>query len=90
MLTLFFVAIPLLSSFGMDFDNSSSIVIATLLIQVSKGGYSALGNFNFGHLRVADENYFLKMSGIHLCVEGKCRDCEKHKVTASLRRISWN
>lgn len=76
--------------FEMDFDNSSSIVIATLLIQVSKGGYSALGNFNFGHLRVADENYFLKMSRILLCVEGKCRDCVKHKVNASLRRISWN
>lgn len=87
---MFFVASPLLSSFEMDFDNSSSIVIATLLIQVSKGGYSALGNFNFGHLRVADENYFLKTSRIHLCVEGKCRDCVKHKVTASLRRISWN
>lgn len=78
----------MLSSFEMDFDNSNSIVIATL--QVSKGGYSALGNFNFGHLRVADEDYFLKMSRIHLCVEGKCRDCVKHKVTASLRRISWN
>lgn len=31
----------------MDFDNSSSIVIATHLIQVSKGGYYALGNFDF-------------------------------------------
>lgn len=64
----------------------NSIVIATL--QILKGGYSALGNFNFGHLRVADENDFLKMSRIHLCVEGKRRDCGKHKVTASLRRIS--
>lgn len=87
---LFFVAILLLSSFEMNFGNSNSIVIATLLIHVSKGGYSALGNFNFGHLRVADENYFLKMSRIHLCVEGKCRDCVKHKITASLRRISMN
>lgn len=90
MLTLFFIAISLLSSFEMDFDNSSSIVIVTLLIRVSKGGYSTLGNFNFGHLRVSDENCFLKMSRIHLCVEGKCRDCVEHKVTASLRRISWN
>lgn len=89
-LTLFFVAIPLLSSFEMDFDNSSSIVIATLLIEVSKGGYYALGSFNFRHLRVADENYFLKMSRVHLCAEVKCRDCVKHKLTASLKRISWN
>lgn len=42
-----FVAVPLLSSFEMDFDNSGSIVIATLLIQVSKGGYYALENLNF-------------------------------------------
>lgn len=49
-LTLVFVAIPLLSSFEMNFDNSNSIVIATHLTEDSKGGYYALGNFNFGHL----------------------------------------
>lgn len=31
----------------MDFDNSSSIVIATLLIQVSKGWYYTLGTLIF-------------------------------------------
>lgn len=87
---MFFVAIPLISSFEMDFDNSSSIVIATLLTEVSRGGHYALGYFNFGHLRVEDENYFLKMSRVHLCTEVKCRDCVKHKLTASLKRISWN